>query len=111
MEKRYVNVKNNKCRKMLLNHIRKNDTVIVVDGSFMINARTKEHTSGSEFTKLTANSKSIAHELLMVTRINIPVETEYYHSDILGYHNNCEIQGFDGQKYYCSLINIVRYDC
>lgn len=87
-------------------HIRLGDTVIVVDGSYIVNKdKTKPIPYGINFIH---NGQ---HELLRVTRVNIPFRTDYSClPEVLARHNNCEIESASGDKYYCSLINIIRFE-
>jgi hypothetical protein len=103
-EKRYIVADNNMVPEYRKKHIKLRDTVIVVDGSYMINKTTGEHTDGINFTN------NGMHELLTVTDINKPFPTDYgCPSDCLQHQNNCEITGFDGSIYYCSKINILWF--
>lgn len=84
-------------------HITVGNTVIVTDGSYMMNSELK-HTFGSDFIN---DGK---HELLTVIATNIiGLPTDNKVGDPLAYSNNCIIQGFDGKIYFCSKINIERY--
>ena len=102
-EKKYVCHHDNKIPSYMQNHIKVGDVVIVKDGSYM----TDEH--GKDVSGLYFTNNLYQHELLTVTRINIPLPTDYSSNGVLGRHNNCEIQGFDGKKYHCSLINISAF--
>lgn len=96
-EKKYLKIE----RDLNNSGIKIGSEVIVTDGSYMIDAQTKEHVSGIYF------NKDGLHEVLKVTKVNQPFETDYsVLSEILSVHNNCEITGFDKRKYYCSRINI-----
>lgn len=96
-EKKYLKIE----RDLSNSGIKIGSEVIVTDGSYMIDAQTKEHVSGIYF------NKNGLHEVLKVTKVNQPFETDYsVLSEILSVHNNCEITGFDNRKYYCSRINI-----
>lgn len=96
-EKKYLKIE----RDLNNSGIKIGSEVIVTDGSYMIDAQTKEHVSGIYF------NKDGLHEVLKVTKVNHPFETDYsVLSEILSVHNNCEITGFDKRKYYCSRINI-----
>lgn len=96
-EKKYLKIE----RDLNNSGIKIGSEVIVTDGSYMIDAQTKEHVSGIYF------NKDGLHEVLKVTKVNQPFETDYsVLSEILSVHNNCEITGFDNRKYYCSRINI-----
>lgn len=96
-EKKYLKIE----RELSNSRIKIGSEVIVTDGSYMIDAQTKEHVSGIYF------NEDGLHEVLKVTKVNQPFETDYsVLSEILSVHNNCEITGFDNRKYYCSRINI-----
>ena len=92
----------NKLQGDLHDHFNVGYEVIVTDGSYM----TDEH--GNHVPGIYFN-KDGYYELLTVTKTNIPFDTSYHIGETLGYHNNCEIQGFDGKKYYCSRVNIKSF--
>lgn len=103
ISKKYVTTTDSTIDPFLNKHFKVGRKVIVVDGSYMVNENGNP-VSGCDFYT------EKQHELLTITRINIPFETDYRGgSDVLGYHNNCEIQGYDGKKYYCSHINILVF--
>lgn len=101
--KKYVNILNNKEKEYFQNYIKLEDTVIVIDGSYMLDAEEKR-VNGIYFNK---NKEEF--ELLTVIGINKPYPTAKDFTDVLRHENNCKIKGFDGKIYYCSLINIRKY--
>lgn len=101
-QKKYVNAAHNQMSKYLQNFFKVGTKVIIVDGSYMTQPN-NERVMGVQFV---VDGK---HELLTVTRVNIPFKTSYGSRDVLGHHNNCEIKGADGSIYYCSHLNMVSY--
>lgn len=79
------------------------DRVVVVDGSYMIDSL------GNTVTGIYFR-KNGEFEVLVVEEINKYYPTDYSFPNVLGHHNNCKIRGYDGNVYYCSLINIRRVD-
>jgi hypothetical protein len=107
MVKIYVNPSKNKCEEFLQNHIVLGCKVIVVDGSYMTNTNKSEpKPRGIDF------HEGDNYELLTVVEVNTPFRTAYEPrvSNILGHHNNCKIQSNNGEQFYCSLINIRRFE-
>jgi len=100
--KKYVTSLDNKVESYLKDFFQVGTNVIVIDGSYMTDEKGKD-VHGVDF------SKDGEYELLKVIRVNVPFKTSYTTKDSLGYHNNCEIQGHDGKKYYCSKINIKAF--
>jgi hypothetical protein len=95
---------------MLKKHIILGCSAIVTDGSYMVNATTGESVSGIDFVEdtIAMNKK---YELFTVTKVNVGFKTNYEtFKEVLGVHNNCEITGEDGSQYYCSIINLERYE-
>jgi hypothetical protein len=102
MEKKYVNTEQIKDH-IYDKHITIGCKVVIIDGSYMTDEN-KEPISGRNFVN------NHLFEVLKVKRVNIPFKTNYDSiiNHVLGHHNNCEIEGYDGKLYYCSLINIKR---
>lgn len=102
-EKVYVMEDDNKANPYIQSHIRLGDKVIVKDGSYMKD----EH--GNLVTGIQFRKPDL-FELLTVIEINTPFDTDYEGAKALRHQNNCCIEGADGKKYYCSRINITRFE-
>lgn len=107
MEKKYVNIENNRQIDNFLNYFNIGDTVVIKDGSYMTDSQTNGSIEPMFYLK-EKNINCIIKELFTITRVNIPFKTSYKNNS-LGFHNNCEIEGFDGNKYHCSIINIINF--
>jgi hypothetical protein len=110
-EKVYVDIVNNKTagdQKRIFSVLNK---VIVKDLSYMVGASGKAVTK--DMFQILSEDGHILFELFTIRRTNIPFRTNYKiyerNSKYLGVHNNCEIEGNDGEIYYCSRINIERF--
>jgi len=102
--KKYVDIKANKNPEWLLKHFKVGDTVVIVDGSYMVKKTDRDSVNGNDFIK------DGLHELLTVKRINIPFRTDCKGMNSLVHHNNCELETGDGNFYYASKINMVRFN-
>jgi len=99
-----VSIEKNKTNEHLSDLIRVGSTVIVVDGSYMLNEHEKR-VCGLDF------QENGMYKLMRIVDINKPFPTNIStNEDILCYQNNCKIQDTEGNIYYCSRINIKRFE-
>jgi len=99
-----VSIEDNKTHEYSGNLMRVGSTVIVVDGSYMLDEYEKP-VHGIDFCK------NGMYKLMKIVDINKPFPTHIStHEDILCYQNSCKIQDAEGHIYYCSRINIKRFE-
>ena len=98
----YVNKDSNTEPCYMENFFKLNDTVIVKDGSYMLDNKLNR-VRGIDF------HNGDKYELLQIIGINKPYPTGNKIMKCLVPINNCKIKGYDGKIYYCSNLNLIRF--
>ena len=109
----YVILENNKTPEYLQKHINVGTKVVVTDGSYILDSKGEHPNYWEVFGRKSEIGSIVPYEkrrLFTVIDINNPRPTEVTSSGALSHWNNCVIEDSDGNIYYCSLVNIRRYE-